>query len=206
MVHLSHNRDNWLNVGSWGWLVVFGALGAGVLLYRPADSATNPPKAASANKELRTGSSSELNAATHQVSLNKPARIQPASTASDADTDRPYTTRNIEDLRMGDRVLAHNPEVSAAERARWHEPDWSVWWKLSLVMPKPDGSELKIEMLRPESWVIQQLGFVIDAAQANYVLAPDNNRLASADSVTPSANSGMTLANHDLAPADSGLT
>ncbi len=64
----------------------------------------------------------------------------------------------IENIHVGDRVLAHNPEVSAKERASWQEPDWRQWLELSLSMPKGDGTILNIELLRPESWVREQMG------------------------------------------------
>ncbi|WP_233903065.1 polymorphic toxin-type HINT domain-containing protein [Stieleria maiorica] len=71
-------------------------------------------------------------------------------------------TRPIEEICVGDRVLAHNPEVSDEERASWSEPDWNDWLQLSLVMPKEDGSELTIELLRSEDWVRSQINFIVD--------------------------------------------
>ena len=86
---------------------------------------------------------------------------------SDPDSPKPtgivgVGTRPIEQIKVGDRVMARNPEVSDAERASWTEPDWNQWLHLSLVMPKEDGSELKIELLRPESWLLDQVSYVID--------------------------------------------
>ena len=71
-------------------------------------------------------------------------------------------TQPIETLCVGDRVLAHNPEVSQSERDTFVEPDWTEWLHLSLAMPKADGSLLEIELLRPESWVREQMGLVVD--------------------------------------------
>ena len=87
--------------------------------------------------------------------------------SSDADTSNPLSktktaTRPIEELRVGDRVMAYNPEVTEAERSSWQQPDWESWIKLSLLMTKPDGSELRIQLLRSEDWVMSQLGFVVD--------------------------------------------
>jgi hypothetical protein len=71
-------------------------------------------------------------------------------------------TRAIQDIRVGQRVLAKNPEISNLERrARRVEPEFSNWLQLSLEMPKSDGSTLHIEMLRSEEWLRNQLGFVI---------------------------------------------
>ena len=78
-------------------------------------------------------------------------------------------TQPIESLRVGDRVLAKNPEVSNAERASWgEEPDWSKWKKLTVEMPKKDGSTLHVEIIRPVEWLESQVGFVV-AEQAEPV-------------------------------------
>ncbi len=45
----------------------------------------------------------------------------------------------FKDMRVGTRVPAFNPEVSAAERQRFTEPNWYRWMKLKLEMSKPDG-------------------------------------------------------------------
>ncbi|MEO1530449.1 MAG: polymorphic toxin-type HINT domain-containing protein [Planctomycetota bacterium] len=71
-----------------------------------------------------------------------------------------YTTKPIEEIQVGDRVFAQNPLVADAERATWVEPDWNEWLHLSLVMPREDGSELKIELLRPESWALEQVSYI----------------------------------------------
>ncbi|OYP38915.1 polymorphic toxin-type HINT domain-containing protein [Rhodopirellula sp. MGV] len=79
-------------------------------------------------------------------------------------------TKPIEQLRVGDRVLARNPQRSQGEREACEEPNWSDWLKLSLVMPRADGSELHIELLRPESWVMNQIQFLVkESAAANSV-------------------------------------
>ncbi|MDP1562026.1 MAG: polymorphic toxin-type HINT domain-containing protein [Pirellulaceae bacterium] len=67
----------------------------------------------------------------------------------------------IKDMRVGTRVPAFNPEVSATERAGFREPNWYQWMKLRLEMPKPDGTLLEIEMLRSEEWLVQQMAVVV---------------------------------------------
>jgi len=62
-------------------------------------------------------------------------------------------------------VLAHNPEVSKEERESWVEPDWSDWQLVRLEMPKPDGSLLNIEMLRPTEWLESQAGVVVESRE-----------------------------------------
>ncbi len=73
-----------------------------------------------------------------------------------------FITKPIQDLRVGERVLAHNPEVSDSERAEAIEPDPATWRQVSLVMQKPDGSDLRIEMLRPVDWLADQAVALID--------------------------------------------
>lgn len=46
-----------------------------------------------------------------------------------------HSTKPIESVRLGDRVLARNPEITDLERATWAEPDWGRWIHLSLRMP-----------------------------------------------------------------------
>ncbi len=71
-------------------------------------------------------------------------------------------TRAIQDIRVGQRVLAKNPEISSLERrTRRAEPDFGRWLQFSLEMPKSDGSTRHIEMLRFEEWLRNQIGFVI---------------------------------------------
>lgn len=62
-------------------------------------------------------------------------------------------TRAIEDIRVGERVLARNPQISDEERKSWTDPDPAQLRHLKLTMPLPDGSELKIDMLRPLDWL-----------------------------------------------------
>ena len=74
-------------------------------------------------------------------------------------------TTPIQDIRVGQRVLANNPEASDEERESWVEPDWSQWQQVSLEMPKPDGSLLKIEMLRPTEWLETQGALVVESRE-----------------------------------------
>jgi hypothetical protein len=63
------------------------------------------------------------------------------------------TTRvNIEDVRVGDRVIAANPQVTDEERSTWIDPDWSDWRRAHLSMPKDDGGMIEIDLLRPDDW------------------------------------------------------
>lgn len=79
-----------------------------------------------------------------------------------------FLTKPIQDLRVGERVLARNPEVSDSERAEAIEPDPATWRQVSLVMQKPDGSDLRIEMLRPVDWLADQTASLIDLQTAGW--------------------------------------
>ncbi len=77
-------------------------------------------------------------------------------------------TRLIEQVRVGQRVFAHNPEITGEEREAWEdEPDFASWFYFKLEMPKPDGSILTVDLLRPEEWVRSQLRPVITESQRN---------------------------------------
>ncbi len=98
-------------------------------------------------------------------------------------------TRPIEEIRVGQRVLAHNPEVSDEERSQWQEPDWSTWQLLQLEMPKPDGSLLKIEMLRPAEWLDSQAALLVESREIIAHPGPParaEGQGASAEGQTPS--------------------
>ena len=80
-----------------------------------------------------------------------------AVTPVDSSQQSHSATKAIKDIRVGERVLAENPELHQAQPSAYREPDWSQWLQLSLVMLKEDGSELNIELLRNEDWVRRQL-------------------------------------------------
>ena len=76
-------------------------------------------------------------------------------------------TRPIETIRVGDRVLARNPEVTDAERAARIEPNWAEWYHVSLELPINSDNQaratpkqvMKIELLRPEDWLLERIGY-----------------------------------------------
>jgi hypothetical protein len=62
------------------------------------------------------------------------------------------TIRNIEDVRVGDRVLADNPELSDADR-NVPDPDPETWRKLELAMRRENGYRLDITLIRSLDWI-----------------------------------------------------
>ena len=85
------------------------------------------------------------NAAEHELQ-------QVAGVASVVPADAPRT-KNIEDIRVGDRVVAGNPTEELDLSLGLDEPDTSGWRKLVLRAPKTDGSWSDIELLRPTWWL-----------------------------------------------------
>jgi hypothetical protein len=59
-----------------------------------------------------------------------------AATANTA-SESPYVTKSIRDIRIGERVLAHNPKVTDLERRQAVMPD-SSWRHVYLEMTKAD--------------------------------------------------------------------
>lgn len=62
------------------------------------------------------------------------------------------TAKPIEDVRLGERIIGRNPNRSEAEAI---EPDQATWRAISLVMHKPGGEGLSIELLRSVEWIEQ---------------------------------------------------
>ena len=86
------------------------------------------------------------------------------SPASAAASRTGVPTEAIESIRVGQRVLGRNPEVSDDERDAWQEPDWAQWLHVTLVMPMQSVEHglLHIELLRPESWIRERLEYVVE--------------------------------------------
>ena len=61
----------------------------------------------------------------------------------------------IEEIGVGMRVLASNPEVTDEERAEFADPQPKTWRKLRLELVKADEGVLDIEMIRPLQWIAQ---------------------------------------------------
>ena len=59
----------------------------------------------------------------------------------------------IEDIRVGMRVPARNPEITDEERSKFVEPNEETWRFLRLELEKQNGGILKIEMIRPLEWI-----------------------------------------------------
>jgi hypothetical protein len=83
-----------------------------------------------------------------------PQRLAPVpALAHSKDAGRPRQRfKKIEEIRVGDRVWAHNPELDEATRST-PDPDPATWRQLKLFLFKPDGRRVDAELLRPVEWV-----------------------------------------------------
>ncbi len=52
-----------------------------------------------------------------------------------------------------------DPRLGTEIREAFAEPNWAQWVKLNLEMTKSDGSLLKMEMLRHEDWVLENIDY-----------------------------------------------
>ncbi len=52
-----------------------------------------------------------------------------------------------------------DPQLGTEVREAFAEPNWAQWVKLNLEMTKSDGSLLKMEMLRHEDWVLENIDY-----------------------------------------------
>ena len=109
----------------------------------------------------------------------------------------------IKDMRVGTRVPAFNPEVSAKERAGFREPNWYQWMKLRLEMPKPDGTMLEIEMLRSEEWLIQQMAVVV---QPESIMLPAYSEAERSAASASALSEPSSLGSHAIAAANNAAT
>ena len=66
-----------------------------------------------------------------------------------------YVTRSIRDVRVGQRVLAENPELNASDRQQAVEPDPATWKQVSLLLADADGLKVEIELLRSPDWLAE---------------------------------------------------
>src|SRR5262245_12663052 len=76
------------------------------------------------------------------------SRVVPRVTRASLAHAPSLPTRAIEEIRVGDRVLAGNPEGSVPEL----EVDPATWRRIALTLPKgPDtDAAIDIDLLRPE--------------------------------------------------------
>jgi hypothetical protein len=66
----------------------------------------------------------------------------------------PFLTKSIEQIRVGDRVLADNPERPRSAADSLEEIDPQHWRLVEMVMPPRDGrGEIGVTLLRPLEWI-----------------------------------------------------
>jgi hypothetical protein len=87
------------------------------------------------------------------------AKRQANPTATPSAPVYTLTQTPIKDIKVGTRVPAYDPQLGTEIRETFAEPNWAQWVKLNLEMTKSDGSLLKMEMLRQEDWVLEQIDY-----------------------------------------------
>jgi len=85
-------------------------------------------------------------------SSDVPSVVASTSASATSSARGPFLTKPIEQIRIGERVLARNPLRSEVDR-RFDEPTPETWRHLTLRLRKPDGQRLDIELLRPLAWI-----------------------------------------------------
>jgi hypothetical protein len=64
-----------------------------------------------------------------------------------------YKYTRIADVKVGDRAVGINPEITEIQRTTFlPDPDPSSWCKLTMEMIKADGKRILITLLRPLEW------------------------------------------------------
>ena len=84
----------------------------------------------------------------------QPERFRQPTTAP-VSASAEYITRSIRDVRVGQRVLAENPELNASDRQQAVEPDPATWKQVSLLLADADGLKVEIELLRSPDWLAE---------------------------------------------------
>lgn len=125
----SESRDRLLNAVSWCWLVLGLAFGVYLLL---------PLRHPDASGHTAHAYSSEQRELTPVSFRQEPVRT--------------HATRKIEDISVGDRVLAFNPLLSPEEHLA-PDPNAGEWRQIDLAITKADGYRLDITLLRPVDWL-----------------------------------------------------
>ena len=80
-----------------------------------------------------------------------------AAMADKAAQEDLFLSKPIEEIRPGERVLAHNPELTDADRQE-AEPDPATWRLLELEATAKDGHQVHVRLLRPVSWIEENIG------------------------------------------------
>src|SRR5262249_31398907 len=78
------------------------------------------------------------------------AKPQPPDVAVAADVQPASSLRRIESIRLGERVLGHNPQ-RRADQAAEPEVDSATWRQINLELRKANGRLLYMGLLRSQS-------------------------------------------------------
>ncbi len=87
------------------------------------------------------------------LAMTQPADTAPRGVAAPTGESSPGQVAPIEQVRLGQRVLGRNPEMTDADRAAVEPVDPATWGAVTLRLTKPDGTTLTVELLRPQAWL-----------------------------------------------------
>ncbi len=96
------------------------------------------------------------------LAMTQPAAPGPRPAAAPAANPSAEQIKPIEQVRLGDRVLGRNPEMTDEDRAAVDLVDPATWKAVTLRLVKSDGTTLTAELLRPQAW-LEDAGVVVGA-------------------------------------------
>ena len=104
-------------------------------------------------RDMAKGKVANGNLASGSVMANVPADVFDPNRHPDWELQ----TLNIEQIRVGMRVPAFNPQMTEQARSEDLKVDPRTWRKFTLSLDKEDGSgQLEVSLLRPATWFVEQ--------------------------------------------------
>ena len=80
-----------------------------------------------------------------------------AEANASVDVQKQYVTKNIEDIRVGERTLGTNPQGRVDDELDDSIFETVPFCKYSLRTVKEDGSQCDIQLLRPNNWLDEEI-------------------------------------------------
>lgn len=85
--------------------------------------------------------------------------VQAKATSTTPTVGKRFESRAIQDIRTGMRVIADNPELNGQDVLESNiNPE--TWRNIHLSLDKPDGSQLRMTLLRPLDWLYDRQAIV----------------------------------------------
>ena len=87
------------------------------------------------------------------VGTAAPPQSHPVANPYSASAPVTFITQRIEDVRLGQRLIAQTPEPSGPDSPPLQITDPSQWREYVLTLPKPTGGEVLVHLLEREAWL-----------------------------------------------------